>query len=87
MKTIYLCLTSALATCAITVCALNNIYHEKFKAYEEYVKASDALLHEVERTNLDWGLYWGDTICEGDTWCEFLDARFNADLGDFTFEY
>lgn len=75
MKTIYLCLASAFAASAVTVGALNNTHHEKFKAYEEYLKATDELLWEIEEMCEYHGINWGDTICEGNNWDSFCEVR------------
>lgn len=53
------------------------------RAYEKYVRASEELLHEVETLCVNHDIDWGDTICEGDAWCDYIDARINLDLGYF----
>ena len=43
--------------------------------YRAYVEAAEALLEEAEMISEDNGIPWGDTICEGDTWCNYIDAK------------
>ena len=44
-------------------------------AYHKYIKASEELLWELEEMCEVHGIYWSDTVCEGDTWCNYNDAR------------
>lgn len=47
--------------------------------YEKYVKTSQELLWDLEALCEAHDIDWGDTICEGDSWDNYCDAR--KDLG------
>lgn len=56
-----------------------NIYVKTL--YEEYIKTSEELLWELEEMCEYHGLDWGDTVCEGNTWEEYCEARKALGLG------
>lgn len=43
--------------------------------YDEYIKTSEELLWELEEMCDYHGLDWGDTVCEGENWSNYCDAR------------
>lgn len=45
------------------------------KAYDYYVYTSQELLWEIEAICEENGIHWSDTICEGDNWSDYNDAR------------
>lgn len=50
----------------------NNQYSKKIKAYEQYYKTVEAVLDECDRVyNIS------DTVCEGDIYAEYTEAREN----------
>lgn len=51
------------------------------KAYEEYVRTSEELLMEIEEMCDYHDIPWGDTVCEGNTWEEYCEAREALGLG------
>lgn len=88
MKKILSYVITAVVSSVITVIICDSVIESRInESYKDYIEASDLLLHEVEHMCLYHDIHWGDTVCEGDTWCNFLDARFALGLGDFTFEY
>jgi hypothetical protein len=50
-----------------------NIYVKSL--YEEYIRTSEELLWEIEEMCEYHGCPWGDTVCEGNTWEEYCEAR------------
>jgi hypothetical protein len=42
--------------------------------YKNYTKATEKLLEEIEIMCDYHNLDWGDTICEGDAWCNYVEA-------------
>lgn len=44
------------------------------KTYQEYVYNTQRLLEEIEMVCEDNDLPWGDTICEGDNWSDYIDS-------------
>lgn len=55
-----------------------NIYVKSL--YKEYIRTSEELLWELEEMCESHGLDWGDTVCEGDVWDEYCEARKNLGL-------
>lgn len=43
--------------------------------YEDYIKASEELLWDLEAICEANGIDWGDTVCEGDSWDNFCAIR------------
>lgn len=43
--------------------------------YENYIHTSEELLWELEEMCDYHELDWGDTVCEGENWCNYCDAR------------
>lgn len=43
--------------------------------YERYVSASQELLWDLEEICESHDIDWGDTICEGDSWANYCEAR------------
>lgn len=56
-----------------------NIYVKTL--YEEYIKTSEELLWELEEMCEYHGLDWSDTVCEGDAWSNYCEARKALGLG------
>jgi hypothetical protein len=50
-----------------------NIYVKTL--YEDYIRTSEELLWELEEMCEQHDIHWGDTVCEGDTWSDYCDAR------------
>jgi hypothetical protein len=50
-----------------------NIYVKSL--YEEYIRTSEELLMEIEEMCDYHDIPWGDTVCEGNTWEEYCEAR------------
>ena len=50
-----------------------NIYVKSL--YENYIRTSEKLLWELEEMCEYHNIDWGDTICEGDTWFNYCEAR------------
>lgn len=67
---------AAIAVAGIVGC---NIYVKSL--YEEYIRTSEELLMEVEEMCDYHDIPWGDTVCEGNTWEEYCDARKALGLG------
>lgn len=51
------------------------------KSYEEYVRTSEELLMEIEEMCDYHDIPWGDTVCEGNAWEEYCEARETLGLG------
>ena len=58
-----------------------NIYVKSL--YEEYIRTSEELLWELEEMCEQHDVPWGDTVCEGDNWYEYCEARKNLGLNYF----
>lgn len=43
--------------------------------YKNYIKASEELLWELEELCEYHNIDWGDTVCEGDNWSNYCEAR------------
>ena len=56
----------------LTIGLCNNQYSKKLKAYKEYEKAVEAVLDECDRVH-----NISDTVCEGDIYAEYTEAREN----------
>lgn len=56
-----------------------NIYVKTL--YEDYIRTSEELLWELEEMCEQHDIPWGDTVCEGDTWEEYCEARKALGLG------
>jgi len=56
-----------------------NIYVKSL--YEEYIRTSEELLMEIEEMCDYHDIPWGDTVCEGNTWEEYCEAREALGLG------
>jgi hypothetical protein len=56
-----------------------NIYVKSL--YEEYIRTSEELLMEIEEMCDYHDIPWGDTVCEGNTWEEYCEAREALSLG------
>lgn len=56
----------------LTIGLYNNQYSKQLKAYKEYYKAVEAVLDECDRIH-----NIGDTVCEGDIYAEYVEAREN----------
>ena len=82
MKTIlYIILTalvSIISTYYITL-------EEANKKYEYYIHTSEVLLWEIEEMNEYFDINWGDSVCEGDNWCNYNDAREVLGLGELPY--
>lgn len=61
----------------------NSFLDEKERLYMEYIRTSEKLLWELEELCESEGIYWGDTVVEGDTFDEYLEARESLGLGYF----
>lgn len=68
---------------AITVVGIigSNIYVKSL--YEDYIRTSEELLWELEEMCEYHNIDWGDTICEGDVWSNYCEARKALGLGYF----
>lgn len=55
------------------------------KKYQEYIRTSEELLMDLERICEINDIPWGDTICEGDSWEDYTNARFNLELGELPY--
>jgi hypothetical protein len=42
--------------------------------YKNYAKSTEKLLEDLEIMCEGNDLPWGDTICEGDSWSDYVDA-------------
>lgn len=49
-------------------------YYVTTNTYKDYIKATERLLEDLEIMCEDNDLLWGDTICEGDSWSDYVDA-------------
>lgn len=58
-----------------------NIYVKSL--YEDYIRTSEELLWELEEMCEQHDIPWGDTVCEGDAWDEYCEARKNLGLDYF----
>lgn len=58
-----------------------NIYVKSL--YENYIRTSEELLWELEEMCESHDIDWGDTVCEGDVWENYIDARKALGLGYF----
>ena len=67
-----------IATIAVAGIIGANIYVKSL--YEDYIRTSEELLWELEEMCESHGLDWGDTVCEGDKWDEYCEARKNLGL-------
>lgn len=56
-----------------------NIYVKSL--YEDYIRTSEKLLMEIEEMCDYHDIPWGDTVCEGNTWEEYCEAREALGLG------
>lgn len=52
-----------------TICSLIVTSHHR-----KYVEVTERLLEDLEIMCEDNNLPWGDTICEGDSWSDYVDA-------------
>jgi hypothetical protein len=50
-----------------------NIYVKSL--YEDYIRTSEELLWELEEMCEYHNIDWGDTVCEGDAWSNYCEAR------------
>lgn len=50
-----------------------NIYVKSL--YEDYIRTSEELLWELEEMCEYHNIDWGDTVCEGDNWSNYCEAR------------
>lgn len=75
MKKILSYVITALVASAVTTLVCNARQEEKVRMYENYIKTSEELLMEIEEMCDYHRLNWGDTICEGNSWCNYCDAR------------
>ena len=55
------------------------------RKYQEYINTSEALLRDLEELCEINDIPWGDTICEGDSWSDYTDARVNLGLGELPY--
>lgn len=53
--------------------------------YEQYIKTSEELLWELEELCEQHDIPWGDTVCEGDNWSNYIEARHNLGLGNLKY--
>lgn len=58
-----------------------NIYVKSL--YEDYIRTSEELLMEIEEMCDYHDIPWGDTVCEGDNWSDYCEARKALGLGYF----
>lgn len=56
-----------------------NIYVKSL--YEDYIRTSEELLWELEEMCEQHDIPWGDTVCEGDNWSNYCEARKALGLG------
>lgn len=56
-----------------------NIYVKSL--YEGYIRTSEELLWELEKMCEYHNIDWGDTVCEGDNWSNYCEARKALGLG------
>lgn len=76
----YLSYCLAIVASSIATMAVVNYRIQK---YDEYVRTSEELLHELETLCVNHDICWDDTVCEGDTWCDYIDARMDLGIGYF----
>lgn len=69
---------AAIAVVGIVGC---NIYVKSL--YEDYIRTSEELLWELEEMCEYHDIPWGDTVCEGNAWEDYCEARENIGLGYF----
>jgi hypothetical protein len=67
------------ATIAVAGIFGANIYVKHL--YDEYIRTSEELLMEIEEMCDYHGCPWGDTVCEGDNWYNYCEARKALGLG------
>ena len=70
-----------IATIAVAGIIGANIYVKSL--YEDYIRTSEELLWELEEMCEQHNIPWGDTVCEGNTWEEYCEARKALGLGYF----
>lgn len=68
MKKILL-FTLILGLATTTVCSIITT-----NLFRNYTKSAERLLEELEIICEDNNIPWGDTICEGDNWSDYVDA-------------
>lgn len=49
-------------------------YYITTSTYKNYIKSTEKLLEDLEIMCEDNGIPFGDTICEGDSWSDYIDA-------------
>ena len=69
-----LVLSTIAVTFTITAIVSAMYYKNWIKSYSSYVETTENLLEELEIMCEDDVLSWGDTICEGDNWSDYIDA-------------
>ena len=62
-----------IATVAVAGIIGANIYVKSL--YEDYIRTSEELLWELEEMCDYHDIPWGDTVCEGDKWDAYCEAR------------
>lgn len=70
-------------TMAIALTASALTYVATTARYAKYIEVTDNLLQECESICEEHDLYWGDTLCEGDTWSDFQEVRAELHLTQF----
>lgn len=73
-NSLMLVLSTIAVTFTITAIAISMYYKDCIKSYSSYVETTENLLEDLETMCEDNGLSWGDTICEGDSWSDYVDA-------------
>ena len=66
-KILLILLIEALAT--TTICSVIVSMRHK-----DYVKTTEKLIEDIELLCEDNNISFGDTICEGDSWSDYIDA-------------
>lgn len=72
---------SIIATIAVAGIIGANIYVKSL--YEDYIRTSEELLWELEEMCEQHDIPWGDTVCEGDNWSDYCEARKSLGLNYF----
>lgn len=64
---LYLVVVVSVITAIIT--SINNY------KLTQYYNATESLLEEMDILCEEWDVPLGDTVCEGDNWCNYVDAK------------
>lgn len=72
MKTAITIIITAIASSCATYYAVLEELKDK---YNNYISSSEELLWEIEEMCNYHNICWGDTVCEGNNWDDYCDAR------------